>query len=394
MKDPCSFLSLLFAGKTRLMLCSLAAVSLFAVSPSYAKDCVCDAAGCSNGDGVIYSSHTFDLSQCTTINGQPYPPVTQPPATPVTPDTPSTPDTPVIPVPESPHNDQETTNDEEATWEQVASLSAAHTRMEKREDDVTWSRNDDSLRPTYLLNSTEYQASDIPIWNFIFSVQGRGGESEIELTPTLGRKSDVKSLAVNVNGSKEFFHFRGRLYYTALEGTGANSGEDIDNYGLSIMPGYTVFNQQENGFSLDISPFLEYSSNNFAGTGNQNRIILGGSIHANTITPVGGIGLGYIFSHDRNLDNDVEITGDEYLNLNSLSVQYFLPLTSNLFFSSDLGYLWVMDMPDEMDDDSSLDLKVGLSYRGWEDWIVRMQYKKSLDGFESQGVNLFIGYVW
>ena len=384
MKDPCSFLSLLFAGKTRLMLCSLAAVSLFAVSPSYAKDCVCDAAGCSNGNNIIYSTDTFGYSQCTTMNGAPYPPE----------NTPATPNTPVTPVPASPHNDQEATNDEEATWEQVASLSAAHTRMEKREDDDEIVTLYPEHRKKPSTSDSLYQASDIPMWNFIFSVQGSGSESEIELTPTLGRKSDVKSLAVNVNGSKEFFHFRGRLYYTALEGTGANSGEDIDNYGLSIMPGYTVFNQQENGFSLDISPFLEYSSNNFAGTGNQNRIILGGSIHANTITPVGGIGLGYIFSHDRNLDNDVEITGDEYLNLNSLSVQYFLPLTSNLFFSSDLGYLWVMDMPDEMDDDSSLDLKVGLSYRGWEDWIVRMQYKKSLDGFESQGVNLFIGYVW
>jgi len=387
MKKLCSFSGGSVARKIQILLYSFMTVSLLTVSHSYAKNCYCDAAGCSNGDGVVYSSSSFDYSQCTTLNGKPYPSTT----------------TPVSPVSSNPPEISPPTSQDGDSSKRVATLAVAVDRQRVRWGTDEWDAIHDSdegqgscANASVGSHSTDsyYVPSELPVWDFGVYVQGGIKESEIELAPSIGLKSDVKSIAFSMAGTKESLHFKGQFFYTSLKGTGANDGEDTESYGLLLVPGYRLFTQNANGINFDISPFIELYQNDFTDEGNQTRYVLGASMRLSAKTPVGGLSFGYLFSHDRNANNDIEITGDEYLNLHTVSVQHLFPLMDSLLFSSKLGYMWVMDMPDGMDEDSSVDLAFALNYYGWENWTIALGYEKSIDGFESQGVNLRVAHHW
>jgi len=251
----------------------------------------------------------------------------------------------------------------------------------------------ESLRGILLFNVEVYEPSDLPTWDFNVSVQGSLKKSEIELTPTLGVESDVKSISASLSGMKEDFLFKGSFFYSGLTNTDDSIG-DTESYGLLLQPGYRLFNVKDNGFNLSVHPFIELYQNDHSELGSQGRYVLGMNVTSLLITPVGGLGLGYTFSHDRNMDGDTEITGEEYINLNTLSAKYLLPLTKSLLFSAQLSYMWVMDMPDEIEDDSSLDLSLAIRYKGWDNWTVGLEYEKSIDGLEIEGVNISLDYYW
>ncbi len=261
---------------------------------------------------------------------------------------------------------------------------------EKRQLSEKWNHSSPASR----VSSTGvlYEPSDLPEWNFNASVQGSVRESEMELTPTLGRESDVKSLAFNFSASKESFYMDNQVYYTSLEGTGLYDSHDTDSFGLLLMPGYQFLNQVENGLNLAVSGILEISTNDYENN-TQTRLVPGIGIYAGITTPIGGFTLSNLFSHDRNLNGDEEITGEKYINLNTLKFQYLLPLTGTLFLTTGLDYTLTMDMPDYMED-SSTGISFALDYYGWENYNLGLSYVDSLDGFKNRGVTLTFGHSW
>ncbi len=238
-----------------------------------------------------------------------------------------------------------------------------------------------------------YKPSEIPRWDLDFSLQGSVKESEIELTPTIGRQSDVRSVAVRFNGARDDFFLSSRFYFSSLTGTGNSEGTDTESIGLVLMPGYRFLNQNENGINLSLYGLLELVSNDYGDEDTETRYIPGIGLNMSAITPIGGLQLSYLFSHDRNGDGDEEITGEEYININTISFRYMMALTKSLIFSTRLSYLWVMDMPDDMEN-SSTDINVDLNYYGWKNFTVGLSYEQSIDGYETQGINLTVGYQW
>jgi len=242
-------------------------------------------------------------------------------------------------------------------------------------------------------NKSYFKPSEIPKWDLDFSVQGSVKESEIELTPVIGRQSDVKSIAVRFNGAKDDFALHSRMYFSSLTGTGNSDGQDTETIGIVLMPGYTLLNQNDNGINLSLFGLLELVSNDYGDAGNETRYVPGVGLNISGITPLGGMQLSYLFSHDRNGDGEEEITGDEFFNINTLSFRYILPLTKSLIFSTRLSYLWILDMPDNMED-SSADIIADLNYYGWKNYTIGLSYEHSIDGYETQGINLTVGYRW
>ncbi len=238
-----------------------------------------------------------------------------------------------------------------------------------------------------------YKPSALPQWDFDFSIQASVKESELELTPTLVRDSDIKSIAARFNGAKEDFFVHSRLYFSSLTGTGNSDGRDTESMGIVLMPGYTPLNQNENGLNLSFFALLELVSNDYGDEGSETRYVPGLGINISGITPLGGLQLSYLFSHDKNGDGEEELTGEDYFNINTLSLRYIIPLTKELIFSTRLSYLWILDMPDDMED-STTELSVDLNYYGWKNFTAGLTYDYSIDGYESQGISLNIGYRW
>ncbi|AGF77997.1 hypothetical protein UWK_01437 [Desulfocapsa sulfexigens DSM 10523] len=237
-----------------------------------------------------------------------------------------------------------------------------------------------------------YTPSDLPVWDFGVSLQGGVETSEIAQISAPDRESDVSSLALNLHGAKDDFLFNGQFHYRALRGTGIDDGQDSDEYGLLMMGGYQWLHQSENGVNLMFHGFLDLSGNDYGDAGDQTRYVPGAGISVDGWTPVGKLKMAYLFSHDRNADNDLEITDEKYLNVNNMSLAYTLPLTRALFLNSSLSYLYIMDIPDGMDD-SSTSFDVGLAYN-WQRFNMGITYVKSLDGYGREGVNFFAGYSW
>ncbi len=238
-----------------------------------------------------------------------------------------------------------------------------------------------------------YKPSDLPVWDFDFSVQASHRENETELTPVLGRKSDVKTIGVRLAGTKENFHIKSRLLYSSFIGTDDSDGQDTESFSIALMPGFKILNHRENWINLSLFGLLEFSSNDYGDAGSDDRYIGGVGCSLSKRTPIGGFQLAYMFSHDRNSSGDEEITGDDFLNFHTGYLKYYLPLTRSFLFSTRLSYLWIMDMPDDMEN-SSTEINVALGYSGWKNFSVSLSYDYSIDGYESQGINLSIGYRW
>lgn len=239
-----------------------------------------------------------------------------------------------------------------------------------------------------------YEPSDLPAWDFNFSVQGVAKKSEMELTPNLGRESDVRSLNLNFTARKENFGILNQLFYSDFKGTGLNDGEDSTAFGLLLMPSYQIFSQEENNFSLILNGFIEISNNKYDVTdNNQTRFVPGIGFKIGTITPVGGFYLSDLFSHDRNLDGDTEITGEKYINFNTMSFNYYLPLTEFFILNTGINQTLTLDMPDDLED-SSTGVSISLDYYGWENYSLGLNYVDTLDGFKDQGITLTLGHNW
>lgn len=371
---------------------------MFFVSPAYGGvDCFCDDAGCSNGDGIVYSSGGFNYDQCNTLNGKPYPAPN------------NIPDQPSTPIP--PEKTKTTSQKKTAFWTQSAldhlklgdklrKRGKSHGEIMLTIAALTSLQSNKGLAKSCdeksgEAQSSEYEPSDLPAWDFDISAQGSASKSEIELAPSLGLESDVKSLGLAFSGAKENFLIQGQIGYNSITGTGNDDGDDSDSFSLLLMPGYTVFNHKNHGINLHIDALLQFYQNDLTiENGDQDRYVLGFMVTGSAATSIGGFGLGYTFRHDKNLEDDEEITGKDYLNLNLISFDYILPLTKTFFITTDISYVWIMDMPDDAIDKAGLDFAVALGYMGWKNWTASLEYEKSIDGFESQGVNLSIGYRW
>lgn len=276
----------------------------------------------------------------------------------------------------------------------VASLERSRSRQIERNYGFTKPRKKKRLETLSSAGGlSSYEPSDLPAWDFDFSVQGSAKKSEMELTPSLGRESDVKSLAFNFGATRNDFLLHSQLYITSLEGSGPEEGQDTDTYGLLLMPGYQLLDEEKHGLTLLVYGFLELSSNDYGDGGKQTRYVPGFGFTVGKMTPAGEFKFSNLFSHDRNSDGDIEITGDEYLNMNTVTFTYVLPLTESLLFSTNLDYMKILDMPDGLED-SSTNISAALNYYGWENYTVGLSYIDSLDGYEERGVTLTVGYLW
>ncbi len=237
-----------------------------------------------------------------------------------------------------------------------------------------------------------YEPSDLPEWKLELSAQGSVSESEMELTSDLGRESDVRSLAFNLKATKDAFHISTQVSYTGLKGTGLNDGQDTDSFGLLVMPSYQVLSYEKNGIDLVLSGFLEIDDNEYDDW-SQTRLVPGIGINTAVMTSIGGFSLSDLFSHDRNLNGDTEVTGEKYINFNTMTFSYILPLTQTLLLTTNLDYMLTFDMPDDMED-SSTGIGVSLDYFGWKGYSVGLRYHDTLDGYDDRGITLTIGHNW
>ena len=241
--------------------------------------------------------------------------------------------------------------------------------------------------------SHPYKPSDLPEWDYSFSAQLGTATSDIDLTGDPGREADIHSFALNFNASNDRLSLTGQLRSKKSEGTGASAGWDTEEQGLLVLPSYAVFRQEENGVDLWLHGFVDISRNEKYDNTEQKRYAKGLGFSVAGWTSFGGLNLTYMYSHDSNSNNEIELTGHDYINLGSLSLKHILPLKQNLVLTTSLNHVHVEDMMAGMDD-STTDIKFDLSYKTKNDLVLGMSYMNSFDGYEREGINFTLGRRW
>jgi len=238
-----------------------------------------------------------------------------------------------------------------------------------------------------------YKPSDLPEWDFSANVQSNIGESEISLNSAPDRKSDFHSVAVNLNANKDAFSIGGQFQYLSINGLGINNGQDTLHYGFMLVPAYQALKQAEHGINLDVFSFIDISANDNKNSDDQTRFATGAGFKVGRSTSLGLFNLGYTFTHDRNLDNDTELTGEQYFNIHQVSFDYSVQIIDSLLFTTRLSHMHLADLPNTVEDNGSK-AGFGFSYIGFKNIVLKVGYDKSFDGYGHQSGNFSAAYRW
>ncbi len=372
---------ILFANTLKALVFTVVG-GLLPVNAYAAVDCTCDAVYCSNGDGKRIPSSTFDRSQCYSINGEPYIQLHYPETDSVT-DQPT--EVQIM-------FERDTYNDlKQLALE--ASANRGKDNLEKLTEINTQRMRSYMLENTGQEGTTRYVSSDLPEWDFVVSASGGVRESKLALATGDERESDVRTLGMQLYGKKDGFTIEGSFQYVGFQGSGSTDGVDTDEYRIGLMAGYDLFTQNENGIDISVYGLLEYVDEDYGDIGDQTRYVPSIGFTAGGWTPFGHLLFTYLFSHDHNTDNDLDVTGEEYINLHGASLNYTVPITRTLLCSLGTSYMYMVDIPDGYDDNSA-DMELALHYYGIENANISLAYTKSFDGYEHQGINLLLGYQW
>lgn len=242
-------------------------------------------------------------------------------------------------------------------------------------------------------NPSYYKPSELPEWDFSANVESNVGSSEISLTSAPDRKSDFHSAAINLGARKDALSIGGQFRYRSINGRGVNNGQDTMHFGFMLAPAYQVLKQAEQGVNLDVFSFIDISANDNKNSDDQTRFATGAGIKIGRLTNFGLFNLGYTFTYDRNLDNDTELTGDQYFTIHQFSFTHSITLLDNLLFTTRLSHMHLPDLPDAVEDNGSK-AGFGFSYIGFKNVVLKAGYDKSFDGYGHQSGNFSAAYRW
>lgn len=238
-----------------------------------------------------------------------------------------------------------------------------------------------------------YKSSDLPEWDFSADVQSSVGSSEISLTSAPDRKSDFHSVAISLGARKDALAINGQFRYRSINGRGVNNGQDTMHYGFLLSPSFLILNQAEQGVNLAVHSFIDISGNDNKNTDDQTRFATGAGFSINRATSLGLFNLGYTFTHDRNLNNDNELTGDQYFSIHQVNFNHSIHLLDSLLFTTRLSHMHIPGLPDAIEDNGS---KAGFSfsYAGFKNIVLKAGYDKSFDGYGHESGNFSAAYNW
>jgi hypothetical protein len=248
--------------------------------------------------------------------------------------------------------------------------------------------------------SSGYQSSDVPKWDIQYSVGGGFEDSDFQITPFGTRlDTDVWTMRAGVNATKDRFVVLTDFHHEMSEGKGTMDGIDARTTGVSIMPGYELWTQEENGLQVALFGILDIGYSNgktnvpFTSAPNQWRMSPGAGMSLGYAANVGVFQAGYTYHNSRNLDGDLEASGRRYMDIHNIGGMYAMPLSTTLVSSFGIDYTAVEDMPNGIADDFT-HAQIGLATHSLQNWHISANYYESIDSSDTRGVNASVAFMW
>jgi hypothetical protein len=214
--------------------------------------------------------------------------------------------------------------------------------------------------------------------------------------------SDTSTMRLGLDATKDRWIVLGEVYYEYARGEGNADGIDSRTTGASIMPGYRVWTQEENGLDVAVFGIFDMGYKNGSANvafatattaPNQWRMSPGAGVAMGYASSVGLFQAAYTFNNSRNIDGDFEVTGESYMDIHSAACSYGMPLTEQLMSSVGLDYTTVEDTPQGLADEFT-HVSVGLSTLGTKNWKVSGRYFESVDSSDTRGFSAAVAFMY
>jgi hypothetical protein len=247
---------------------------------------------------------------------------------------------------------------------------------------------------------SSYQASDLSGWDLQYSAQAGFVDSDF-LINTFGTRlnSDTTTMRLGVDAKKDRMVVMTEFHYEYSRGEGTADGMDTRTTGVTVMPGYKLWTQEENGvdvtaFGIFDMGYMNGSTNiAFTTAPNQWRISPGAGVALGYMTPMGLFQAGYTFHNSRNIDGDFEVTGESYMDIHSVMVGMSAPMLETVEGLVALDYTAVEDTPVGLADEFT-HVQLGLATLGSKNWKINGRYFESVDSSDNRGFNASVAYMW
>lgn len=202
---------------------------------------------------------------------------------------------------------------------------------------------------------------------------------------------DLTALHGGVQITQDRWRVRSYAHYTWVEGKGAiSSGVDTEDTGLTFMPGYRFFTQEEAGVNLDVDGILDLTYTTHKGAGGQPSAWYfrpGVRAAVNRMTTAGLFQVTGTYQSRRNIDGDTAYTGNANTDAYGLAFDYACPLTEFLFANVGLSYIELLDTPAGPMDEDFTDLNVRVGSLGNSRFRCSGGFFTAIDGRNSTGVD-------
>ena len=254
--------------------------------------------------------------------------------------------------------------------------------------------------PPCLGSFSSYEMSALSDWDLQYSVEAGYIDSDF-LVDAFGTRlnSDTVTTRLGVDAKKDRMVVMTEFHYEYSRGEGNADGMDTRTTGVTIMPGYKLWTQEENGVDVTAFGILDVGymngATNIANTTapNQWRMSPGAGVALGYLTPMGLFQAGYTFHNSRNIDGDFEVTGESYMDIHSIMCGISAPMIESLEGYVGIDYTTVEDVPAPTTDEFT-HLQLGLATLGTKNWKINARYFESIDASDNRGVSASVAFMW
>ena len=241
-----------------------------------------------------------------------------------------------------------------------------------------------------------YKSSDLPEWDFKIAARvGREGVRYQFATNGAQYEGDYNTFRLSVNALRDRFLLFNEFRFETFVGVKAYKGMDSRAGGWRMMPGYKLLTQRENGLEIILFGILDVSYFDPDNAAGQWRISPGALLSVGRKTFIGLFQGAYTFSSSKNYNNDVDVTGNDTINIHGLAFDYSLQLFKWIYASAGVSHVFSGDTRAGMEDKfTNANIGVGTIPGAAGNWILRIGYFQSVDGNGNYGVDFKVGFVW
>jgi hypothetical protein len=233
----------------------------------------------------------------------------------------------------------------------------------------------------------------MPAWDFDVAVGADYIDSEQMGIGSNTFESRTTNWYASMQARKDRWTLGGTINRQSIVGKGVNgTGLTQRTTGLTLMPGYQILTQAENGVNLDVDAILDMSYTTFTHNPSAWYVRPGAKVAVNRLTKAGLFQVAGIYTHLRNISGDSDqFTTNSGINSYGAAFDYICLFTKEIYGNIGLSYLTLDDMPSGANtgmDDELTDVNVRAGGAITERLSIDGGYFQAIDGRDTQGFSL------